>query len=116
MNSEAPHCIVCDAPATTTCGDHHSPLTADELAKLRACLHDEQALPNGADPAVHGLYDYYETTKRLVNSVDQLRELLASGVAFVRDANQLMAADGALDEEDEAQANEWIASAQAALQ
>jgi hypothetical protein len=45
------------------------PLDDEELVKLRACLHDEINLEGGADPAVHGLYDYYETTKRLVDTV-----------------------------------------------
>jgi hypothetical protein len=46
---------------------------------------------------------------------DELRELLRSGFAYVRDANRLMAADGDLDEEDEDGANEWMERAAAAL-
>lgn len=46
---------------------------------------------------------------------DELRELLKSGFAYVRDANRLMAEDGDLDEEDEDGANEWMEKTAAAL-
>lgn len=71
------------------------PMEAEELRALRACLHDEMTLDGGADPAVHGLYDYYETTKSLMDTVAARDEEIAKLRAFVHDRYvALDAADG----------------------
>ncbi len=60
------------------------PLDADELAELRAFIGIEEAEEGGADPAVHGMYDFYETTKRLLDGhaardIDIERERVING-------------------------------------
>lgn len=63
------------------------PMTVEECEALRGHLRVEESEIEGADPAVHGLYDYYETTKRLLATVDMLKaELIGAneGAASLR--------------------------------